>query len=132
MDKVIECARALGEAIVASEEYKNMQVTEAAAMGNPEVAEAMGRYLELKDLIGKEMSNEDADPMKLSEYGREMDEMQQKLNGMEVVEAMTASRQNFSMMMNSVNKVLEFIITGEVAQQGGGCSGNCGSCGGCH
>ena len=32
MSKVTDCARALGEAIVASEEYKNMQITESAAM----------------------------------------------------------------------------------------------------
>jgi len=77
------------------------------------------------------MSKENADPMLLSEYGKEMDEMQQKLNNMDVVEKMTAARQNFSEMMNQVNKILEFIITGETAQ-GGGCSGNCGSCSGCH
>ena len=33
--------------------------------------------------------------------------------------------------MNQVNQILEFIITGDVGQQGG-CSGNCASCGGCH
>lgn len=132
MEKVIECARALGMAIVESDVYQNMQVTEATAMGNAEVADAMARFLELKQLIGDEMSKEDADPILLSNYGREMDELQQKLNEMSVVDEMTAARQRFSDMMNQVNKVLEFIITGEVAQEGGGCSGNCGSCGGCH
>ena len=77
------------------------------------------------------MSKEDANPVLLSEYGKEMDELQQKLNEMSIVEEMTSARQRFSEMMTQVNKVLEFIITGEVAQ-GGGCSGNCGSCGGCH
>lgn len=131
MEKVIECARALGMAIVESDVYQKMQAAEAAAMGNEEVAAAMARFIELKQLIGDEMSKEDADPVLLSEYGKEMDELQQKLNEMSVVDDMTSSRQRFSEMMNQVNKVLEFIITGEVAQ-GGGCSGNCGSCGGCH
>ncbi len=131
MEKVMECARQLGMAIVESEVYKNMQTTEAAAMSNEEVSSAMARFLELKQLIGDEMQKQDADPILLSEYGKEMDEMQQKLNDMKVVEEMTASRQRFSEMMTQVNKILEFIITGEVAQ-GGGCSGNCGSCGGCH
>ena len=131
MEKVIECARALGMAIVESDVYQNMQVTEAAAMSNEEVSTAMARFIELKQMIGDEMSKEDANPMLLSDYGKEMDEMQQKLNNMPVVEEMTASRQRFSEMMNQVNKVLEFIITGETSTQGG-CSGNCGSCGGCH
>lgn len=131
MEKVMECARALGMAIVESEVYQNMQAAEAAAMGNEEVTAAMARFIELKQLIGEEMSKEQADPMLLSDYGKEMDELQQKLNEMTVVDEMTAGRQRFSEMMTQVNKILEFIITGEVAQ-GGGCSGNCGSCGGCH
>lgn len=48
MEKVMECARQLGMAIVESEVYKTMQMTEAAAMGNEEVAAAMARFLELK------------------------------------------------------------------------------------
>lgn len=131
MSKVTECARALGEAIVDSEEYKNMQITEEAAMSDPAVAEAMGRYMELKELIGSLMSQEAPDPELIAQYGREMDEMQQTMNSMPVVDAMTDSRQKFSELMNQVNKILEFIITGEV-QQGGGCSGNCSGCAGCH
>lgn len=131
MSTVTECAKALGEAIVASEEYKNMQITEKAAMSDPAVAEAMGRYLELKSRIDSVMSQADADPEEISRYGREMDELQQQLNAMPAVDAMTTSRQKFSELMNQVNRVLEFIITGEVAQEGG-CTGNCGSCGGCH
>lgn len=131
MSTVTECAKVLGEAIVASEEYKNMQITEKAAMSDPAVAEAMGRYLELKNRIDSVMSQADADPEEISRYGREMDELQQQLNAMPAVDAMTTSRQKFSELMNQVNRVLEFIITGEVAQEGG-CTGNCGSCGGCH
>ena len=131
MEKVLECARQLGMAIVESDVYKNMQVAEASAMNNEEVSAAMARFIELKQLIGDEMSKEDANPLLLSEYGREMDELQQKLNDMQVVDEMTAARQRFSEMMNQVNKILEFIITGENSAQGG-CSGNCSGCSGCH
>ena len=111
MSKVTECARELGQAIVDSEEYKNMQLCEKAAMSDPAVAQAMSRYLEAK--------------------GQEMDDAQQALNQMPAVDAMTNARQAFSELMNQVNHVLEFMITGEV-EQSGGCSGNCASCGGCH
>lgn len=131
MSKVTECAMALGQAIVDSEEYKNMQVAEETAMSNPEVTQAMARFMEVKKELGDLMCKPDPDPNQMSEYGREMDELQQKLNSMEVVEAMTAARQKFSELMNSVNAVLEYMITGETSQ-GGGCSGNCGSCSGCH
>lgn len=131
MSKITDCARALGEAIVASEEYKNMQVTEAAAMSDPAVTEAMARYMELKNKLGDVMSSPDADAETISKLGREMDEVQQNLSAMPAVDAMTTARQQFSEVMNQVNRVLEYIITGELPQQGG-CSGNCSGCSGCH
>lgn len=131
MSKVTECARALGEAIVASDEYKNMQIAESAAMSDPAVADAMARYMEIKNTLGEVMCQPDADADLISKYGQEMDEIQQKLIAMPAVDAMTGARQKFSEMMNQVNSVLEYIITGELPQQGG-CSGNCSGCSGCH
>ena len=131
MSKVTDCARALGEAIVASEEYKNMQTTEAAAMGDPAVAQAMARYMELKNKLGEVMCSQNADADQISTLGRERDEIQQNLSAMPAVDAMTTARQQFSELMNQVNRVLEYIITGELPQQGG-CSGNCSGCSGCH
>ena len=132
MSKVTDCARALGEAIVASEEYKNRQSTEQAAMSDPKVAELMARYLELKNALGEAMFQPDADAEMISRYGQEMDEVQQTLTAIPAVDAMTSSRQQFSELMNQVNRVLEFIITGELPQSSGGCSGNCSGCSGCH
>ena len=124
MSKVTDCARALGEAIVASEEYKNMQVTESAAMSDPAVADLMARYMEVKNTLGEVMCQPDADANLISKYGQEMDEIQQQLTAMPAVDAMTTARQKFSELMNQVNSVLEYIITGELPQQGG--------CSGCH
>lgn len=131
MSKVTDCARALGEAIVDSEEYKNMQIAEKAAMSDPKVTESMSRYLEIKEALGNLMCQPDPDPELMARYGQEMDEIQQQMNAMPSVDAMTSARQQFSELMNQVNRVLEFIITGEV-EQSGGCSGNCQGCSGCH
>ena len=131
MSRVQDCARALGEAIVASEEYQNMQLCEKAAESDPAAAEAMGRYMELHAAVNQEMGNEEPDAEKIARLGREMDEIQQTLSALPAVEEMTAARQRFSGLMDQVNKIREFIITGDV-QEGGGCSGNCSSCGGCH
>lgn len=130
MNKVQECARALGEAIVASEEYKNMQLAENAAMNDAAATEAMARFMELRTSLNDAMSQPEPDASLIAQLGKEMDEVQQTLNNMPSVDAMTASRQQFSALMNQVNKILEFIITGEVEQ--GGCSGNCSGCSGCH
>ena len=131
MNKVIDCARALGEAIVASEEYKQMQIAENAATADSTLTELTARYLELKGAVEECMRAEEPNPELIARYGAEMDEVQRQMNEMPVVDAMTTARQRFSEMMNQVNHVMQFIITGEV-EAGGGCSGNCGSCSGCH
>ena len=130
MNKVQECARALGEAIVASEEYKNMQIAEADAMNDPAAAEAMSRFMELRAKMDEAMGMREPNPEVLAEYGKQMDDVQRTLNSLPSIDAMTSSRQAFSGLMNQVNKILEFIIAGEVEQ--GGCSGNCSGCSGCH
>ena len=131
MSKVTDCARALGLAIVDSDEYKAMQNTEKAAMSDPDVAKLMQKFLEIKTQLTEEMQNTDPDSDEIARLGSEMDEVQQELNNMPAVDAMTTSRQNFSDLMTQVNRVLEFIITGELASEGG-CSGNCSGCAGCH
>lgn len=130
MNKVQECARALGEAIIASEEYKNMQIAEKEAMSDPAATEAMTRFMELRSAMNEAMTQPEPDAQLIASYGKEMDEIQSALNSMPSIDAMTTSRQQFSAMMNQVNKILEFIIAGEVEQ--GGCSGNCSGCHGCH
>ena len=89
----------------------------------------MSRYLEAKDQLHAAMATGEAD--KIAQLSQEMDDAQQALNQMPAIDAMTNARQTFSELMNQVNHVLEFMITGEV-EQGGGCSGTCASCGGCH
>ena len=75
MNKVQECARALGEAIVASEEYKNMQLAEKEAMSDPAATEAMSRFMELRSAMNDAMGQPQPDPDLLAKYGKEMDEI---------------------------------------------------------
>ena len=72
MSKVTDCARALGQAIVDSEEYKAMQITEKTAMNDPAVAAAMSRYLEAKDGMHTAMSAGNAD--EIARFSQEMDD----------------------------------------------------------
>ena len=90
MSKVTDCARALGQAIVDSEEYKAMQITEKTAMNDPAVAAAMSRYLEAKDGMHAAMSAGNAD--EIARFSQEMDDAQQTLNAMPAVDAMTTAR----------------------------------------
>ena len=48
-----------------------------------------------------------------------------------IAEYLEANRE-FENMVNQVNAVLEYFITGQEANNGGGCGGNCSSCKSCH
>lgn len=132
MNKVFELARDLGEALANSAEYTRMQETEAAAMSDPEVSTRMTAYLEAKSNVETELSKETPDNEKLAIYGEQMQTAQTELNAMEAVQIMTQARQDFADMMKQVNQVLEFTLTGKIADEEGGCGGNCSSCAGCH
>lgn len=131
MNRVFELARELGEALANSEEYARMQETEDAAMADPTVSERMSAYLEAKSNVEAELSNEEPDRAKLAQYSEQMQTAQTELNAMEAVQIMTQARQDFADMMKQVNQVLEFTLTGKIADEGG-CGGNCSSCAGCH
>ena len=75
MSKVQECAFALGQAIVESDEYKNMQVAEQAAMSDPAVTELMGKYMEAKNALGDLMCQSDPSAEEMARLGQEMDDM---------------------------------------------------------
>lgn len=131
MNKVFELARQLGEALAASEEYTKMQETENTAMADAAVSSKMSEYLEAKSNVERELGNEEPDRDMLALYSEKMQKAQEELNHMELVKEMTQARQTFSDMMKQVNQVLEFTLTGKIADEGG-CGGDCGRCGGCH
>ena len=131
MNSIFDLARQLGEALAASEEYTRMQEMESAAMADAAVSAKMSEYLEAKSSVEEQLSNEEPDRAALARCSQQMQEAQTQLNNMELVKEMTQARQAFSDMMKQVNQVLEFTLTGRIADEGG-CGGDCGSCGGCH
>ena len=48
-----------------------------------------------------------------------------------MVKDMREAQAKFQEMMDNVNRILRLVITGEVEDATGGCTGNCASCGGC-
>ncbi|HIS03981.1 MAG TPA: YlbF family regulator [Candidatus Pullichristensenella avicola] len=130
MDAVFAKTRELGQALIESEAYQNMKSAEERAYRNADAAEAMGRYLELRTQIQDMLSRENPDSAALKALSDEMDQTQEKMNMIDDVAAMIEARAAFSSLINQVNQVLQFIITGQVSDGEGGCSGSCSSCGG--
>ena len=128
-DAVFQKTRELGQALIESDVYQAMKAAEEKAARNQEAAETMNRYLQLRAQIQEILSRENPDSAVLKKLSDEMDETQEKLNMIDDIIAMTQARSAFSDLINQVNQVLQFIVTGQVNEEGN-CSGSCASCGG--
>ena len=131
MNQVFLKTRELGDAIMQSEEYRAMKDAEERAMKNPDAAGAMGDYMEARQKIESVLEKDNPDPEQLKKLSTEMDACQQRLSLIEDVQALTEARENFSGLIEQVNQVLKFIITGQMEEPKSSCSGHCGGCGGC-
>ena len=130
MDKVFEKTRELGEALMASEVYLNMKAAEERAMKNEQAAQTMSVFLDKRSALQSMMQSENPDPGAMKRLSEEMDDCQDRLQMIDDVVALNEARDSFNGLINQINQVLQFIVTGRMDESG--CSGNCGSCGGCH
>ena len=132
MDQIFAKTRELGEALLQSEVYQKMREAEEKAMQNAEAAEMMAQYLEKRGQIQQAMEEENPDPAMMKRLSDEMDDIQQRLQLVDDVANLTAARAEFNGLIGQINQVLQFIVTGRMTDEEGGCTGSCESCGGCH
>ena len=130
MNEVFLKTRELGEAILKSEEFACVKEAEEKAMKNTEAAETMGKYLEAKGEMDRIMAMGEKDWAKVKELSDEMSRLQERMNLIDDIKALNEAREGFANLINQVNSVLRFIVTGEMDSAEGGCSGSCETCGG--
>ena len=131
MDAGFQKTRELGQALMESEIYLRMKEAEDKAMQNEDAARTMGEYLEKRQQLQELMQSDNPDPGAMKRISDEMDEAHDRLELMDDIVALTEAREAFNSLIAQVNQVLQFIVTGNM-EQPSGCSGNCGSCSGCH
>lgn len=130
MDSVFQKTRELGEALLTSETYQRMKAVEDKAMQNAQAAGLMSDLLEKRSGIQQLMQQENPDAGALKRLSDEMDEIQEQLRMMDDIVALTEARSEFTSLINQVNQVLQFIVTGRM--DSGDCKGDCSGCSGCH
>lgn len=130
MDAIFQKTRELGEALLESECYQRMKAAEDKAMRNEEAAKLMSTLLERRGEIQKLMQETNPDPGALKRVSDEMDAIQEKLQLIDDIVELTQARGEFTGLINQVNQVLQFIVTGHMDD--GSCAGDCSACSGCH
>ena len=132
MDKVFEKTRELGRALLECEAYKQMKQAEDRAMKNEQAAAAMGEFLEKRTQLQDMVQGENPDPVALRRLSDEMDAAQERLQMMDDIVALNDAREAFNGLIGQINQVLQFIVTGNMEEPAGGCTGSCSTCKGCH
>ena len=131
MNEVFQKTRELGEALLHSDEYKAVKLAEDKAMANQEASEAVGRFLELRGKMEEMMSAQTKDWDEVRRITEQIDECKEKMDSIDVLNELNEARDRFSDLINQINSVLRFIVTGEMNSEEGGCSGSCSTCNGC-
>lgn len=123
---VIDKARELGELIQSSDEMKRMKQAEIAQEADENAKELlkefnMQRMNLARDMQKGEISREDA----VEKNNKAFDELLEKSA---VIKDYIDAKKEFDALVNQVNQILNFYITG----QDPNCTHNCSTCGGCH
>lgn len=123
---VIEKTRELGELIQSSPEMKAYKDAEAAQNADEATQECMKEFnlnrLNLaRDMQNGKLSREEA----IEKNNQAFEELCQKAP---LVREYVKAKEAFDKMVNQVNTIINFYITGST----GDCTHDCSTCGGCH
>ena len=126
---VFEKAHELGLMITESEEFKKVNETREAQSADGEAALVLMNYNRKRDQLIKEASEPGISNERMQEIRNDMEKEVDKLNNTKAIADFMEAMQNFNDMMDQINAIVASYIN---PAEEGGCSGNCGSCGGCH
>ena len=131
MEKVLNQAEMLAEAILESEEYISMRLAEQAAMKDEKATQLIAAYSEKRHAVEMLLADANMDHGALAQAGKELQEAERAIDACEVLTKMRESNEAFNAMMKKVNSIIRYVVTGE-EEQPEGCTGSCSSCSGCH
>ncbi len=127
--EVFDKARELGEAIVNSNEYKALKLAEARQEQDETAMKLLQEYSAIRRALGEEINKGEADETRMEEIRGEVEAAYQKVTSNELIMDYINAQQAFQTIVDQMNTILSYHITGQMP---GGCSGSCSSCSGCH
>ncbi|MEG2702312.1 MAG: YlbF family regulator, partial [Clostridia bacterium] len=131
MEKVLNQAELLAEAILESEEYIAMRLSEQAVMKDADATTLVGVYSEKREQVENLLADPNMDHGELAKAGEALETAEQAIDENELLHKMRTSREAFTDMMKKVNSIIKYVVTGESEEEEeAGCSGSCESCGG--
>lgn len=127
--EIFDKARELGEAIVNSNEYKALKLAEAKQEQDEEAMKLLQEYSKVRHELGEEISKGDVSEERMEEIRSAVEAAYEKVTENELIADYINAQSTFQAIIDQMNSILSYHITGHMP---GGCSGSCSSCGGCH
>ena len=131
MEKVLQQAELLAEAILESDEFIAMRLAEQAAMKDEKATQLIAAYNEKRQKVESILANAQMDHGELARAGEELQHVEHAVDENELISKMRQTNEAFTLMMKRVNSIIKFVVTGE-SDEDEGCAGSCETCGGCH
>ena len=130
-NEIIDKAQELGTMIAESPERVRMTEASDRMNENEEAVALLRTYNENRKKAADGLRGTNPGKEELKEYKDYVQaEFEKAASNKLIAEYIEASRE-FDNLVNQVNAVLSYFITGQETPEGG-CSGNCSSCGSCH
>ena len=132
-NEIIEKAQELGQMIAESEERARVDETGMKMNADEEAVELLRVYNENRKNATDNLRGTNPSKEQLEEFKAYVDAEFKKIVDNKLISDYIEASRDFDNMVNQVNAVLSYFITGQESASGeGGCSGNCSSCSSCH
>ncbi|MDD6463957.1 MAG: YlbF family regulator [Clostridiaceae bacterium] len=134
---IIEITRQLGAAIQQDERYLAFHEARRTNEADTDLNDLINKIQLIHMSYQHEAAKDDANEEKLAAYDKEFSEVYQTVMANENMQKYEAARHAVDDMMNEITAILSLCVQGEdpktcQPQEEHHCSGECGSCGGCH
>lgn len=128
MSEILTKARELGQAIVDSEEYKNLKAAEEKQDKDEEAMALLVEYNNVRKALAEEINNAEVSDERMAEIRSQLEESYEKVMSHPTISEYYEAQQKFEGVVQQMNAILTYFMTGQIS---GGCSGNCSGCSSC-
>ena len=131
---VIKLTRELGAAIQATEEYKNFAEAKARNDADEELQKQIAEFNLLKMQYDAEMQKEEPDKDKIQQINVDITALYNTIISSECMVKYNEAYTAYNELCTTVSNILLMCENGEDPEtcEPSSCTGNCGTCGGCH
>jgi len=129
---IIEKAQELGQ-LIKDSEVRMAAVEASERMNNDETAVMLlASYNEKRRIETEKLREKEPTKEELEAFRNTMQEEFEKIMKNDIIASYVAANKQLDSLVEQVNAVLAYYISGEEEHEHGSCSGNCSGCSGCH